>query len=45
MNQMNSNEDEDNSILTPKNDEYTDISDDNNPEKLNNIIKIKHYFI
>ena len=24
--------DDDDSILTPKNDEYTDISDDNNPE-------------
>ena len=27
-----SNEDENDSILTPKNDDYIDISDDNNPE-------------
>mgnify|MGYP001410800714 CR=1 FL=1 len=32
LNDNQSNEVEDDIILTPKNDEYTDISDDNNPE-------------
>ena len=32
--EIKSNEDKDDSILTPQNNDYTDISDDNNPENL-----------
>ena len=32
LNKEESNEDEQGTIISPKNDEYTDISDDNNPE-------------
>ena len=32
LNEDKSSADEDDGTLTPKNDEYTDISDDNSPE-------------
>ena len=32
--EIKTNEDQDDSIITPQNDDYTDISDDNNLEKL-----------
>ena len=32
--EIKTNEDQDDSIITPQNDDYTDISDDNNPENL-----------